>query len=127
MRVLTPFVELADCSLAGATSAGEVWAEDLERAERSRHRRCDPGRVHRLLHPRLSAMMLHESASPLTLARVAVTLALINGTVVTFSTTFFQFTTCKDAGSPSNIGPTQGRPSFWDSPCIGILLPLAGI
>ena len=53
-------------------------------------------------------LMLLESASSLTLARVAVTLALINGTVVTFSTTFFQFTTCKDAGSPSNIGPTQG-------------------
>ncbi len=26
---------------------------DLERVGRSRHRRCDPGRVHRLLHPRL--------------------------------------------------------------------------
>jgi len=27
--------------------------ENLERVGRSRHRRCDPGRAHRLLHPRL--------------------------------------------------------------------------
>ena len=30
-------------------------AENLERVGRSRHRRCGPGRAHRLLHPRLLA------------------------------------------------------------------------
>ena len=30
--------------------------KDLERVGRSRHRRCDPGRAHRLLHPRLLAI-----------------------------------------------------------------------
>jgi len=29
--------------------------KNLERVGRSRHRRCDPGRAHRLLHPRLLA------------------------------------------------------------------------
>jgi len=28
---------------------------NLERVGRSRHRRCDPGRVHRLLHPQCLA------------------------------------------------------------------------
>jgi hypothetical protein len=31
-----------------------AMAENLERVGRSRHRRCSPGRAHRLLHPRLS-------------------------------------------------------------------------
>jgi len=31
--------------------------ENLERVGRSRHRRCDPGRAHRLLHPRLLAFI----------------------------------------------------------------------
>ena len=35
--------------------------ENLERVGRSRHRRCDPGRAHRLLHPRLSGMYRHVS------------------------------------------------------------------
>ena len=31
----------------------DVGTDVLERVGRSRHRRCDPGRAHRLLHPRL--------------------------------------------------------------------------
>ena len=30
--------------------------KNLERVGRSRHRRCDPGRAHRLLHPHLLAI-----------------------------------------------------------------------
>jgi len=34
--------------------------KNLERVGRSRHRRCDPGRAHRLLHPRL--LEIHRRA-----------------------------------------------------------------
>jgi hypothetical protein len=32
----------------------------LERVGRSRHRRCDPGRAHRLLHPRANTILNHS-------------------------------------------------------------------
>ena len=41
-----------------ALSCDATTVNNLERVGRSRHRRCDPGRVHRLLHPRSLAMHL---------------------------------------------------------------------
>jgi hypothetical protein len=39
--------------------------QELERVGRSRHRRCDPGRAHRLLHPRfVESASLLEAVAP---------------------------------------------------------------
>jgi hypothetical protein len=39
--------------------------QELERVGRSRHRRCDPGRAHRLLHPRfVESASLREAVAP---------------------------------------------------------------
>lgn len=39
--------------------------QEMERVGRSRHRRCDPGRAHRLLHPRfVENASLREAVAP---------------------------------------------------------------
>jgi hypothetical protein len=39
--------------------------QEMERVGRSRHRRCDPGRAHRLLHPRfVESASLREVVAP---------------------------------------------------------------
>jgi hypothetical protein len=66
-------------------------AENLERVGRSRHRRCDPGRAHRLLHPRWLAMHRGSTQlgfahrSPLPIGRVVSQDYPINGNVFTTS------------------------------------------
>ena len=39
--------------------------QEMERVGRSRHRRCDPGRAHRLLHPRfVESASLRQAVAP---------------------------------------------------------------
>src|SRR5271155_6122730 len=56
----------------------DLWI-DLERVERSWHRRCDPGRAHRLLHPRGSALLRRfRKRASLTSARLLANITAIN-------------------------------------------------